>query len=103
MKELFKMFGVLFVVLFIVGLFTLGVKRIFMPIDENINRIVYENTKSYVHGKVQTLANYYRQWQLQSENRQAIESTIRIEFANFDADKINSSELRSFLIKVRGY
>ncbi|KKL63051.1 hypothetical protein LCGC14_2179050, partial [marine sediment metagenome] len=33
----------------------------------------------------------------------AIEGTIRSQFAEFDVDKLNSEELKQFLIKVRGF
>jgi hypothetical protein len=74
----------------------------FEPMKENVRREVFENTKSYVHGKIQDLAKLYREYQ-GSNDREALEAVVRSQFAGFDAYHVQSNELRRFLINVRGY
>jgi hypothetical protein len=74
----------------------------FAPMKENVRREVFENTKSYVHGKIQDLAKLYREYQ-SSDDREALEAVIRSQFAEFDTKHVRSHELRQFLINVRGY
>jgi hypothetical protein len=74
----------------------------FEPMKENVRREVFENTKSYVHGKIQDLAKLYREYQ-SSEDRGALEAVVRSQFAELDANHIQSHELRRFLTNVRGY
>ena len=91
--------------LFVLGLYGLGWMKFFRPKTEAIRREVFEETKSYVHGKVQDLAKYYEEYQKAEsfEDKETIENLIKIRFAEFDADKIQSLQLRKFLINIRGY
>jgi hypothetical protein len=84
------------------GFADIGLKKLFLPMHENVRREVFENTKSYVHGKIQDLAKYYREYQT-SDDRAAIEALVRSQFAEFDEAHIQVLELRQFLVKVRGY
>lgn len=91
-------------VLFIFELVGLGFFKFFEPKKENIRREVFENTKSYVHGKIQDLAKYYKEYEAGDEGEKLVlESVIRSQFASFDESKIESATLRSFLTKTRGY
>ena len=104
-KNIFIIIGVLILtVLLAFGLELGGLQwqRFFAPKRENIRREVFENTKSYTHGKIQDLAKYYEEYQ-KAEDKEAIESLIKMNFAEFDAEKINASKLKQFLINVRGY
>jgi len=84
--------------------YNLVMTRIFKPAYENVDRQVFENTKSYTYGKVQELAKYYAEYQKASyEDKRTIKKLIVINFANFDADKIQSPTLRRFLIIQRGF
>ena len=88
------------------GLELLGVQwyGFIQPKKENVRREVYENTKSYVHGKIQDLARYYEEWTKSNpKERAAIESLVRMNLSDFKADNIQNYKLRQFLIKVRGY
>jgi len=76
--------------------------RFFNPKVENVRREVFENTKSYTHGKIQDLAKYYEEYQ-KTEDKEAVAAIIKMRFAEFDANKINSDVLRTFLINIRGY
>lgn len=75
-----------------------GVRR------ENVRREIFEETKSYTHGKIQDLAKYYDEHRKAGpEDRAAIESVVKMHFANFDVEKIQNYQLKQFLVSVRGY
>ncbi len=76
--------------------------RFFAPKRENVRRQVFEETKSYVHGKVQDLAKYYEEYQA-SEDKEAVASIIKMRYAEFDAEAINNYKLKQFLISIRGF
>lgn len=70
----------------------------------NIERQVYEESKSYSHGKAQSLAKHYQEYmKAGSADKAIITNVIRMEFGNFDENKLTNVTLRSFLISVRGY
>jgi len=83
------------------GLFTYG---FFAPKMENVRRKTFENTQSYVQGKIQDLSNY----KLQSDTtkdpdkKAAIRAVIRSQFANFDINQCPDG-LKDFLQAQRGY
>ena len=95
----------MFIIPWILGIYELAYTKFFSPRAQNIQREVFENTKSYTHGKIQDLARYYRQYkQAKSDaDRDAIAEVIRLQFANFDANRIPSFKLRNFLTNIRGY
>lgn len=91
--------------IFICGLLSLGYYKFFAPKEENIRREVFEQTQSYVHGKIQDLAKYKKEYEEAEsiEDKDAIRSVILVRFAEFDESKIQATALRSFLISMRGY
>lgn len=91
--------------LFVGGLIDLGFQKFFKPRQENIQREVFEQTQSYVHGKIQDLAKYHDEYQRADtqEEKEAIRTIILMRFAEFDAEKIQSAPLKNFLIRTRGY
>lgn len=91
-------------VLFGVGVLDLEFQKFFRPRQENVNREVFENTQSYVHGKTQDLSRYYQQYQnADAGEREIISNVIQMQFSEFDADKINNHQLKQFLRNTRGY
>lgn len=89
---------------FIMGLFGLGWMKFFNPRKENIRREVFEQTQSYVHGKIQDLAKYHDEYRQGNENdKECIRQLIIVRFAEFDESKIKSTNLRNFLKRMRGY
>ena len=78
--------------------------KFFKPKFENVEREVFEETKSYTHGKIQDLAKHYSEYQ-KSENsdREAIKGLIQMQFSNFDPNVIDNYKLKMFLIEMRGY
>ena len=95
----------LLAVMFAFGVVELEFFRFFAPRRQNIQREVFENTKSYTQGKIQDLAKYFDEYQKAkiSEDKDAIASVVKMRFAEFDANKINATGLRQFLINTRGY
>jgi hypothetical protein len=75
------------------------------PKFQNVERDVFENTKSYNKGKVAELVKYYDEYR-NSENEEdkiAIKNLVKISFIDFDASKIQEYKLQSFLRECRGY
>ena len=101
----FLAFVALVALMFATGAIDLGYKKVFKPANENIDRQVFENTQSYVHGKIQDLAKYKREYDATDNmtERQAITSLINQQFAQFDSSKIQDPNLRNFLITTRGF
>jgi hypothetical protein len=98
---------IIFLVLLIpfgLGLYHLGMFKFFTPKFQNVERQVFENTKSYLHGVQQDLGKYYLEYQNADENgKQAIRATIQMRFAEVDTEKLQSRKLKEFLILARGY
>ena len=107
MKNVFKVSGfvaAVIAVIFVIGLFGLGWNKFFLPKQENIRRDVFEETQSYVHGKIQDLAKYKLEYDNAStEEQDALRFIIVNRFAEFDETKIKAAGLRNFLTKIRGY
>jgi len=92
------------IVPFLIGLYSLGMFKFFAPKTQNIQREVFEDTKSYLHGVQQDLGKYYLEYQKADDaGKGAIRATIQMRFAEVDADKLQSARLRSFLTTTRGY
>ena len=93
------------VLVFLLGLAGLGWRKFFIPKHENIRREVFENTKSYTHGKIQDLAKYFEEYTKTDDlvEKTAIQGIVKMRFAEFDSERINSATLRRFLISMRGY
>ena len=95
--------AVLIVPIFI-GLYSLGMFKFFAPATANVQRETFENTKSYLQAAQQDLGKYYHEYQNADEKeKKTIESVIRIRFAELDASKLQSRQIRAFLTKTRGY
>lgn len=68
----------------------------------NIDREVFENTKSYVEGMIGDLADYQYEFKT-AENeveKKAIGQLIRNKYADFDYDLIDNIDLKLFLQKI---
>jgi len=105
-KVFFAIGGLLLFIIFIfsIAMFDLQWRRFFNPKYENVRREVYESTQSYVHGKAKDLPRYKHEWdKADPDEKLAIESVIRQQFAEFDETKLQSDGLKTFLIKVRGF
>ena len=70
--------------------------------QENANRVVFEQTQSYVESKRQELIKLHHEWMQASDvDKLPIEAIIRQSFANFDENKIEQPELYSFLKTIK--
>lgn len=95
--ENFKIFG--FIILIVVFMVFLAGLVDFLwldyikwigPTKENVRREIFESTKSYNEGKEQDLLKYRLEYlQAKDESsREAIASTIRMMFADYDSSKL---------------
>ena len=87
------------------GFWGMSLKKTFKPISENIDREVFENTKSYTQGMIRDLAKYYEEYQKAQDNesRMAIVNLIKLNYSSFDESKITNDRLKYFLTEIRGY
>ena len=82
---------------------SIWMKRVLGVMHENVNREIFEETKSYNEGKIQQLAKYRLEYlKADSEGKEAIKSTIQTMFADFNKDNL-PLELEGFLTQMRGY
>ena len=106
-KTTFLTIGVIAAIIAIVfatGGLNLAYKAVFKPAHQAVERKVFINTPSYVRGAAQDLARYKLQYETGEPAEQlAIRDTIRDQYADLDADALESDRLRSFLIRMRGY
>ncbi|KKL04271.1 hypothetical protein LCGC14_2617760 [marine sediment metagenome] len=107
-----KIFGItvggliaLLLLMVVLGLFGLGWFKFFGPKYEDVRRDIFENTQSYVHGKIQALAKYKNEHDRAESpaGKEAIRQLIINQFAEFDETKIKAAGLRNFLTNMRGY
>lgn len=95
--------GILIIPIFF-GLYEIGLFKLLMPMKKNVEREVFENTKSYLHAAQQDLGKYYREHQAGSpDEKRAIKAVINMRFAELDVSKLQSPQLRTFLRSMRGY
>lgn len=92
-------------ILFGFGVLELEFMKFFGPKKENIRREIFENTKSYSHGKQMDLARYYEEYQkAESEkDKELIANLIKMQFGSFDDSQITNNQLKQFLITIRGF
>ena len=92
----------LFLLIFLANEFSIFGTKFWGVRQQNARREVFENTQSYVEGKRQELIKLHHEWNKASaDDKIAIESTIRMNFANFDESKIEQPDLYSFLKTIK--
>lgn len=79
--------------------------KFWSPKFQNVEREVFENTKSYNKGKVAELVKYYDEYRNaeNEEDKSAIKPLVKVSFADYDASKIQEQTLRDFVRECRGY
>lgn len=88
----------------VITVVSISLKEEFGVKNADIDRKIYEQSKSYTHGKIQELAKYYEEYQsADNEGKEVIKNLIQMNFANVDESTIVNSELRIFLNEMRGY
>jgi len=72
---------------------------------QDARREVWEESKSHVHGKIQDLAKYKREYDKAEsmEDKESIAEVVRVTMADLDANDVRAEGLRRFLVTVRGY
>jgi len=87
------------------GLEWAGIKwaGFFGPKREAVRREVFKQTRSYNEGKEQQLIKYRLEYLRASDEgeKEAIASTIRLAFADYDETLLDSEELRVFLKEMK--
>ena len=91
-------------IMFVLELGGLEWKKFFAPKHANVERKVFEETKSFTHGKIQDLAKYYEEYsKAEVSDRESIRQFIIMNFAEFDSENITNQKLKDFLVTQRGY
>lgn len=110
MKSYFKVFGLalLFIVSmsglgFVTGFINIGKTRTIGKWQQNAERVVYEETQSYVHSKNQEALKFYKEYMkaTDEQSRAGIRSMVSISFAEFDDKKIKSDMVRDFVMSCK--
>lgn len=85
------------------GLTWLGIewRGFFGPKRQAVEREIFEQSPSYIHGKIQDLARYRHEYMTAEtdEQRDAIASTVRLQFAQFDVRSLDQRELHEFWLQ----
>ena len=94
--------AVLIVAAFGLEMFGLKWEGYFAPKHEAIRRKVFKETRSYNEAKLQDLAKYRLEYlrAKDKEDKEAIASTIRMMFAEYDENKL-PYELKEFLKQIK--
>ena len=91
----------LFLLIFLTNEFSIFGTKFQGVRQQNARREVFENTQSYVEGKRQEIIKMHHEWNKASpEDKIAIETTIRMSFANFDENNFEEP-LYSFLKTIK--
>lgn len=81
----------------------LQVEGWFAPREANVQREVFENTKSFNEGKEQELSKAYREYMSgDADEKQGIKTYVRHTFADYDIERL-APELQNFVRDCRGY
>jgi hypothetical protein len=82
---------------------TMKIEGWFAPREQNIQRAIFEETKSFNEAKEQELVKYrFEHMKGDEVTKKAIEATVRHSFADYDEDKF-SPELRDFVRQCKGF
>ena len=74
----------------------------FGPKRAIVERNIYEESPSFVQGKILDLSRYHHQWRkAEPDEREALEALIRQQMVQLDPDSIRDEELRRFYVSIR--
>jgi hypothetical protein len=70
----------------------------------DIQRTNFERSKPYIQGKIDDLAKYKREYDTAQtkDEKQQVKNYILSDFANFNTNDIQNSDLRNFLLTLEG-
>lgn len=96
-------FILVYVLTFGMSLGSIHLNGILKQHQADVEREVFENTKSYVKGMSDDLAKYKFEFTMSDDEveKEAIADLIRSRFADFDSNDLNNRELREFLANIR--
>jgi hypothetical protein len=88
---------------FVLELGGLQWKRFFAPKHEDVRRDVFKRTRSYNEAKEQELLKYRLEYIRAKDpvEKEAIASTVRMAFSDYDESLLDSEELRRFLKEIK--
>ena len=96
--------GLFLVLVLCFGLRWLGIewRGFFGPKEAEVERKIFKETRSYNEGMVQQLVKYRLEYMRAKtdQEREAIASTVRMMFADYDLKRLPNEELRNFLREV---
>jgi hypothetical protein len=77
-------------------------KSFFAPKHEAVRREVFKETRSYNEGNEQELIKLRLEYlRADSDDKEALASTIRLSFADYPEDQLDSPDLRTFLREIK--
>ena len=93
------------VIPYFLGGYSLLYRSVFGVAQRDVERRIYEQSKSRVHGLVEQLAKYKYEYDRSTSaaDKEAIVQVIRATMATLDANDVEPVLLRQFLINTRGY
>lgn len=111
MKTFFALFGTFLGILIIftgIGFYTGYIQNFYDATvtkqHMNIERTNYEQSASYVQGKIDELSKDYAEYNQTADPtaKTALLTTVRTSMASFDINNITDPALQNFLLKARG-
>lgn len=94
--------AILVALAFAFGIGGLEWARYFGPRREAVRRDVFKETRSYNEGKEQELIKLRLEYlRASADDKPVIASTIRLSFADYNEDLLDSAELRQFLRTIK--
>lgn len=93
---------IFFGLIFSFGWFGVGYKNTVGIADANADRNIFEHNKAHVEGMAKDLAKYKYDFDTEKDvtNRKTIIQLIQHQYADFDANQIENSDLKVFLQDV---
>jgi len=97
--------GALFATPFVMGEYNILFKKTIIKRSKDVDRKIYETSKSYIKGASQDLAKYQFEYYntLDADEKIAIQQLVLNRFSDLEASQLNNTSLKQFLIKMRGY
>jgi hypothetical protein len=92
----------LFAIMWGLALHNIAFQSVFRPMQENVNRQVFENTKSYNQGMIQELQNMQFEYlrTTDKEGKASMATVILQRAADFPPERL-PSDLRSFIENIK--
>lgn len=102
-KDIAKVVGASVIGIILIGLFvgqtSIEFRKFFGVQQADVERTIFEESQSYVHGKKQEASRLYLQYQRADSERERaiIRNVVPHQFANFDESRHLDGEVREFI------